>query len=382
MTSKRRSLKIMMEIDNMKQKMKRLAIAPFVLLFVLLVASCAQTVSPDASPATSPSENPDQNPSAGVAPSPSLSPEIILSSHIVIEQGDAMMMTVGDEIALTALLKDNVTDKSVNWTSSDESIVIVNDGGKATAIGEGKTYVTVTAADSGVTDMIEITVKSDSLLAVTAAGGTDCIAFKADGTYNVDIMFMGIVPVAYEDIYTVASGILELPNPGPDVTTDYGSFPMWPVTSFEGDMLVVTINTNNGEDLELAKFILTADDAAKLGVITGEADPNMLVRLIADGSTDSIVFGKDGTYSVDINFMGAVPVIYEDTYAVTDGVLDIPNPGPTVSTVFGDFPMWPVAFVEGDVIVITINTNNGEDLELARFVLKADDAGLMGVTLG
>ena len=48
--------------------------------------------------------------------------------------------------------------KRLNWTSDDESVVIVDGKGVITAVGPGKTVVTVTTVDGGFTDSCEISV--------------------------------------------------------------------------------------------------------------------------------------------------------------------------------------------------------------------------------
>ena len=53
----------------------------------------------------------------------------------------------------------NATNKEVNWTSSDETVVTVDSTGLVKALKAGSAAVTVTSADSGVTAVCEITVK-------------------------------------------------------------------------------------------------------------------------------------------------------------------------------------------------------------------------------
>jgi hypothetical protein len=286
-------------------------------------------------------------------------------------------MSEGDMLTLTAIMRDEVTDKSVTWTSSDTSVVSVDSNGTVIAIGAGKAEVTVTTVNPGVTDTIIITVFPDAIISVSVPGTPNVINFRDDGTYYVFMLFMGAVEVEYEDTYEVINGELILPNPGPDVETEFGVFPMWPIVVVEGDTLLITVNTNNGDDIELGRFTLNEDQAALLKVTLGEADPNILLTKLAEDSTDKIIFEVDGTYIVDIMFLGAVHIHFTDSFTVENGVLNLPNPGPDVETAFGVFPMWPIVDIDDSQTVITINTNNGEDLELARFVLTAAEMALL-----
>lgn len=57
----------------------------------------------------------------------------------------------------TNILPTNTNDKKVTWKSSDESIIIVSETGKITALKSGKAKITVTTIN-GKTDSIEINV--------------------------------------------------------------------------------------------------------------------------------------------------------------------------------------------------------------------------------
>ena len=67
---------------------------------------------------------------------------------------------VGDNIKLSATVSpDNATDKTINWSTSDESIATVDAEGNVTAIAVGSAVITATAADgSGVQAECQVTV--------------------------------------------------------------------------------------------------------------------------------------------------------------------------------------------------------------------------------
>lgn len=70
------------------------------------------------------------------------------------------------EYALTAsVYPSNAVDKSVEWTSSDETVAIVSQNGKVTPLSKGTAVITVKAKDgSGKTAQCNITVISDGNL--------------------------------------------------------------------------------------------------------------------------------------------------------------------------------------------------------------------------
>lgn len=78
-----------------------------------------------------------------------------------------LTLTEGDSETIIATVKpDNATDKTVTWSTSDESIATV-DGGKITAIKEGTATITAKAGDK--TSTCSVTVEHDTM--------TDAIAF-------------------------------------------------------------------------------------------------------------------------------------------------------------------------------------------------------------
>ena len=61
-------------------------------------------------------------------------------NELVLAEGDVATL-------ITTVLPDNTTDKTVTWTSSDESIAVVSSSGEVTAIAAGSTIITATSAD-------------------------------------------------------------------------------------------------------------------------------------------------------------------------------------------------------------------------------------------
>ncbi|OPJ60224.1 GH25 family lysozyme [Clostridium oryzae] len=69
-------------------------------------------------------------------------------------------LTVGDKDTLAVSIKPkNATNQSVMWNSSDETVAKINSKGKITAVGAGKTIITVITVDGGITASCTIIVK-------------------------------------------------------------------------------------------------------------------------------------------------------------------------------------------------------------------------------
>ena len=69
-----------------------------------------------------------------------------------------MTLLLGNTSTLTATVLPSTSNKSVIWTSSDEGVATVDQSGKVTAAGLGKSSVTVTTVDGAKTATCEVTV--------------------------------------------------------------------------------------------------------------------------------------------------------------------------------------------------------------------------------
>ena len=93
---------------------------------------------------------------------------------------------------LTAtVLPENADDKSVTWTSSDETVATVDENGLVTAVGKGTVTITVTTTDGGKTAICEVTVKAKPFIPITpgrpsGSGSTssDKLPFTDVGKYD------------------------------------------------------------------------------------------------------------------------------------------------------------------------------------------------------
>ncbi len=83
---------------------------------------------------------------------------VVKVQSIAIEQSD-MTLTEGESVNLSAkVLPENAADKTVSWSSSNESLVMVSSNGKAMALSQGKAIITAKSGDKS--DFITITVEA------------------------------------------------------------------------------------------------------------------------------------------------------------------------------------------------------------------------------
>lgn len=88
-------------------------------------------------------------------------PNEIAVTEVKLDKTSATL-EIGENVTLVATVSpDNATDKTVTWTSSDESIATVDENGKVTAVKEGTVIITATCGDKNAT--CSVTVKANEV---------------------------------------------------------------------------------------------------------------------------------------------------------------------------------------------------------------------------
>lgn len=127
---------------------------------------------------------------------------------------NSLALDRGSSQQLTATVSpDDAADKSVSWSSSDPSVVSVDEDGTVHALSAGSATVTATTSDGGFTDTcdVEVTVPESQLLSVSASSGG-----IVDPEGLVDPVAGLRVSVVAEYGYGISQVLLD----GADVTAD------------------------------------------------------------------------------------------------------------------------------------------------------------------
>ena len=92
----------------------------------------------------------------------------VLVSGITLNETNAEL-TVGENLQMSATVApNNATNKSVTWSSTNETVAVVNESGLVTAVGSGTCQIKATANDgSGKTASCLVTVEKNNKLTVT-----------------------------------------------------------------------------------------------------------------------------------------------------------------------------------------------------------------------
>lgn len=94
--------------------------------------------------------------------------------------GSTSMTAGSSQLLGLQILPEDATNKSVSWTSSNESVATVDTNGRVTALSDGSTVILAIAGDnSGISGSIAITVGSKKPSDETGGGGGGCAAGAA-----------------------------------------------------------------------------------------------------------------------------------------------------------------------------------------------------------
>ena len=108
------------------------------------------------------------------------------------------VLAVGDTFQLTAeILPANVTDPTIVWSSSDETVATVDENGLVTAVAEGFATITVTSADGNAMATADVEVKMNTGIEdVTVDGTADIEVYNAAGV-KIGTSLHNLVPGVY-----------------------------------------------------------------------------------------------------------------------------------------------------------------------------------------
>ncbi|SDR76565.1 T9SS type A sorting domain-containing protein [Winogradskyella sediminis] len=128
--------------------------------------------------------------------------EITALESVVVTPSTAEIF-IPETLQLTAgFIPDNTTNQNGTWSSSDETIAVVDANGLVTPISNGQVTITFTASDGGYTDTSEITVFYEALepsagedqqicegesITLTASGGTNYIWNTGETSNSINV---------------------------------------------------------------------------------------------------------------------------------------------------------------------------------------------------
>lgn len=178
--------------------------------------SAADSETPDDAVASEPEDTTDTDSSFGVVPD-GLSAETKVTVTTKVEQitlnKTEGTLTVGNSVTVTATVTpDNATNATVNWTSSDEKVAMVDSNGKVTAVAVGNATIKATSeSDGDVSADYALTVNKAAAKPATRYSGTTSSA----GAATTPSYTAPSVPSASTPTYVPAPAPAPAPAPDP-----------------------------------------------------------------------------------------------------------------------------------------------------------------------
>ena len=189
---------------------------------------------------------------------------------------------------IATIAPEDATDKTLIWTSSDESVASVDDTGMVTAVGVGECLITASAADgSGISASCEVSLDPILVESLTISP-EEFLGAKGDSFMIIPTILPENADNKRLEYKSGNEGVAEVDSMGSVTVKDNGS-------------AVITVRTTDGSDIE-AECVITSvsgidslftDDSSRFDVydITG-------IMLRKDADKEDIVSLSNGIYII------------------------------------------------------------------------------------
>ena len=261
--------------------------------------------------------------------------KVVEADGVALDRSEATL-TEGETLTLTATVDpENTTDKTLTWSSSDESVAKV-EAGLVTALKPGAAIITVSTSN-GKTATCEVTVKAkdgdaegiilDVTVAILTEGDTIVLTatVEPEGVEDDGLTWSS----SDEEVATVADGV---------------------VTALKSGIAMITVSTTNGKtatcEVIVNEKVIEADGVAL----------DMSEATLTEGETLRLTATVDPETTTDNTLTWSSSD--ESVATVTDGVVTALNPGTaiiSVSTSNGKTASCEVTVIaeEPDIIYVT-----------------------------
>ena len=126
-------------------------------------------------------------------------PETVPVEGISLDKSAAAISGAGTEQLSASVLPSNASNKTVNWSSSDERVATVDAAGTVTSVGKGTATITATTADGGKTATCEVTV-SNPVTSVEVDASS--LALRKGESKTLTATYAGALPGAVDRVGT------------------------------------------------------------------------------------------------------------------------------------------------------------------------------------
>lgn len=195
----------------------------------------------------------------------------------------------------------NASDKTVTWKSSDETVATVSEDGTVTALKSGEVTITVTSADTGVTDSCDIIIRT----------GVESITTEKDEYFihennSFDILYTLNPEDAYDKTVTFTSS-------DKDIFTVDGEGKVTAVLLGEAELIIAS--NQNPEAKKTVKINVTRAvesinlDVTSKQIFVGESFTLQETVLPETASDKSVVWSSDNEEVATVNENGEITAV-------------------------------------------------------------------------
>ncbi|MBQ6497880.1 MAG: Ig-like domain-containing protein [Bacilli bacterium] len=248
-------------------------------------------------------------------------------TNISINKNELNLIEGQSETLYAIIEPENATDKTVRWTSSDETVARVNDEGKVTAVGVGEATITATASNS-YEDTCYVSVEENTLVVESIALSETELTMAMGQEVTLEVIYYPEGSYDYVNwsssndsvVDTYSDGTIVAHSPGTAIitaTTVGGLTATCTVHVEEPDVEVEEITLNKTE-LTLAPgasevLIATVlpDDATDKTISWESDDPEIAIV----NSTGRVIARNEGTTTIRVTATNGVHATCEVTVA-------------------------------------------------------------------
>ncbi len=294
-------------------------------------------------------------------------PEVEVDT-VTIDQGESLTLITNENTQLTAtVLPENANGKAITWTSSDTSVIIVDElSGEINTLQSGTAVITATSVgNTNATDQIEIIV--NNLI--------DSIEITPNGV-NLEVgtsqsLVATILPVSAPDTTVTWSSnddsIISIDANGLITANKAGSAIIRATSNLDASLFdEITVNATIAVNEILISPVETSFDVGETVNFNAQVLP-------ANATNKSIVWSSSDTSIASINANGVATILKAGDATIT--ATSVSNP-----SIFGTAPVFAIVRVTSvSLSPATATIEIGEDVILNASVLPSDASrkGLM-----
>ena len=239
-----------------------------------------------------------------------VSAKVIPVESVALDK-ETLEMVEGDEATLAATVApEEATDKTVKWTSSDETVATVDADGKVTAVKAGTATITATTNDGGMTATCAVTVEAKvipvegvefaeaTISVIEGQAGKVSVVFKPETPTNTNVTFESADPaVATVDTEGNVTGVAPGATTITVTTEDGGMTATCDVTVEPKPIPVSKVEINRTainlivESSAILVATVSPEDATNKNVVWSSSDES-IVKVDQKGEVTAVKVGK------------------------------------------------------------------------------------------